>query len=262
MLTAGGPAGRLLSAVFRWSYRRASYVVSLGPTMTRRLLKKGVAETRIREISNWATGDTGVVRGESNRLRSDWGLTGKFVLLYSGNLGVAHEIQTLIRAVALALPRVPHLSLVFIGKGGRLEEARQLARELSLERSVSFEKFVPFNLLPHSLGLADLAVVTLRPGFEGLVVPSKLFGHMARGVPTLYVGPHESDVALLIERSGGGVSVANGDIESLAESIAALAVDPDRLRRMGEAAQAYYRQKFRQEIGIGSYLNLVRSVIG
>jgi colanic acid biosynthesis glycosyl transferase WcaI len=119
---------------------------------------------------------------------------------------------------------------------------------------------VPFSLLPQTFGIAHLGVVTLLPGFDGLVVPSKLLGNMARGVPTLFVGPEGSDVDLFIRESGGGLSVANDDIDGFARCIAEIAGRPDRLREMGIAAQRYYTNTLTQSIGIARYAQLLSTV--
>jgi glycosyltransferase involved in cell wall biosynthesis len=260
MLREGALATRVLRRLFGWAYRRARAVVSLGPVMTDRLLAKGVSRERIVEICNWATGEETVVRGAGNRLRSAWGLDGCFVLLYSGNLGIAHDVETPLRAMQLLRERLPNLRLVFVGKGSRLEQARALATELELDDVVQFHGFVPLELLPHSLGMADAALVTLLPGFEGLVVPSKLLGYMARAVPTLYVGP-DSDVARLVAQSGGGACVAAGDIAGFARSVAQWAVQPEALRAAGAAASAYYEARLSRTRGLAAYRQAVADAI-
>jgi colanic acid biosynthesis glycosyl transferase WcaI len=261
MLSRHSLPGRLLSRVFGWAYRRATCVISLGPCMTGRILHKGVPAARIREISNWATGDLEIVRGTANQLLTEWNLQNKFVLLYSGNLGVAHDCETILRAVAEARASLPQLRLVIIGKGGRIPEMDGLVRERGLADVVMFRPLVPPELLPQTLGVADLALVTLRPGFEGLVVPSKLLGHMARGVPTLFVGPEQSDVADLIARSGGGFSVRNGEWAAITARLVELANDKSALERMGTAAKAYYREFLSREIGLSSYRSVINQIV-
>jgi len=243
---------RSLSRLFAWAYRHASAVISLGPVMTERLLAKGVPRERVVEICNWATGDESVCRGPTNELRDAWNLSGRSVLLYSGNLGIAHDVETPIRAMAMLRSSVPDLVLVFIGKGSRLAEARALADELAIGDVVRFHDFVPFDLLPHSLGLADAALVTLRPGFEGLVVPSKLLGYMARSIPTLYVGP-DSDVARFVKASGGGECVGSGDIEKFVAVVERWMVDPLARSAAGANASSYYRQNLSREAGLDAY---------
>ena len=260
MMSERSMTGRLLRILFRWAYRRAQVVVSLGPTMTQRLLAKGVEPRALVEISNWATGDEGIVRGPDNQLREQWGLSGKFVLMYSGNLGIAHDMATPLHAVAAALDRIPELVLLFIGAGSRAREAQQLARKLGIEHAVMFKPFVSAELLPHSLGLADLALVTLLSGFEGLVVPSKLFGYMARAVPTLYLGP-PSDVSSYLEQSSGGLSFANGQHAAIANALVELRQSTDSLRQMGESAQRYYAERVARANGLARYSRMIADLI-
>ena len=261
MIGARSLRGKILKRVFGFSYRRARAVVSLGPRMTSRLLDKRVASTRICEISNWATGGLGLVTGSANCFTRDWGLTGKFVLLYSGNMGVAHDVDTVLRAIAAARTELSNLRLVIVGQGGRVAQAEQLAMDLGIRELVQFRSLVSADLLPQTLGIADIALVTLLPGFEGLVVPSKLLGHMARGIPTLYVGPRDGDVAQVIDRSGGGRNIVNGDVAGMAGLLVEMAQDPSRLREMGESAQRYYEAHLSRENGLRNYENLINRVL-
>src|SRR5450631_2911652 len=116
--------GRTLRRLFSWAYRRANRVVALGPFMRRRILEKGVAADRICTISNWATGDIRVVDVRENPLRREWGLGDRFVVLYSGNMGVGHEFETLLRGVRRAAADGAKVVAVFIGGGTRLPEVR------------------------------------------------------------------------------------------------------------------------------------------
>lgn len=251
--------GRLLARLFSWAYGRAARVVALGNVMARRLADKGVRPERIAIISNWATGDEEIVRDERNELRARWGLAGRFVILYSGNIGIAHDVETVIGALAQLLPRKPDLRLVFVGKGSRLADAKRAAEQAGVTHAVQFHGLVPVEMLPHSLGLADVALVTLREGFEGLVVPSKLLGYMARAVPTLYVGPY-SDVEQMLVDSGGGECVRNGDAHTLALKIQKLMEEPTRLTDMGMRAEAYYRSTLSRAQGLQKYSDLIESV--
>jgi len=252
-------AARVLNRVFAWAYGRATRVVSLGPVMSERLRLKGVERERIVTISNWATGEEHIVRGPENRLRREWGLEGCFVVVYSGNLGIAHDVETPIRALRECMAELPTLRLLFIGKGSRLSEAQKVAEECGVSAAVQFRPPVPLELLPHSLGLADVALVTLRRGFEGLVVPSKLLGYMARGVATIYIGP-PSDAQHLIDESGGGASVANGDVRALSDVYRRLVAEPAALSSMGLAAEEFYREQLSRTLGLQRYEAVIEEV--
>jgi colanic acid biosynthesis glycosyl transferase WcaI len=260
MLRRGSVQARMLERIFDWAYQSAERVVSLGPAMTQRLRAKGVHAERISEIPNWAAGPQEVVRGDANCLRREWNLEGKFVLLYSGNLGVAHDIETPILALREAVKQRPEIRLVIIGKGVRIQEAKMLVERNALQDFVLFKSLVPMEMLPQSIGLADLALVTLGRDFAGLVVPSKLLGYMARGIPTLYVGP-SSEISSTLSDSEGGMNFANGQSAALADALIASATRQEALQKMGEAARHYYEERLTREVALERYLRLVDTLV-
>ncbi len=144
----------------------------------------GVAPEKIRLISNWA--DASVLKPvlhEENDLRRVWGLDGKFVVGYSGNLGRAHEYETLIDAIARLEddpPSGPPVVWLFIG-GGALYEEFALQTSRRHLTSVVFKPYQSRDMLSQSLSAADVHLVSLRPELEGLIVPSKFYGITAVG---------------------------------------------------------------------------------
>jgi glycosyltransferase involved in cell wall biosynthesis len=260
LLPADSLINKFLFWIFRWSYARAQRVVSLGPVMSRRLITKGVDAGRIVEISNWATGTPGIVRGEQNTLRKKWGLQNRFTLVYSGNLGIGHEFHTLLAGFACARRTVTSLSLVIIGDGSRLTEVRNEALQLGLSKSIVFADLLPAAMLPESLGLADLALVTLRPGFEGLMVPSKILSYMSRGVPVLYIGP-PSDIDFYLSRCNCGVSVRTGDVQGVAREIVSLHANAERRNSLGSQGRRHYNDELSRERGLSKYEALIRSCV-
>jgi glycosyltransferase involved in cell wall biosynthesis len=252
--------GRTLARLFGWAYRRATRVVVLGSFMRERVRRKGVRSERIVTISNWATGALGRQHGADNQLRIQWGLTHRFVILYSGNIGVGHEFDTFLEGVRRAAVTHDELSVVFIGAGSRLDEVRVLVRSRGLEQRVMFRDFVAADALPLSMGLADLALVTLRDGFEGVIVPSKLFGYMARGIPTLYVGP-PSDVAEAIETADCGACCRPGESAAVAEALCRAMESEELLGRWSQNAQSYYRRHLSRELAVHQYMDLARTAI-
>jgi glycosyltransferase involved in cell wall biosynthesis len=252
LLAKGGTVARAVAGIFAWSYRSACAVIALGPSMADRIRAKGVPDGRVIEISNWATGDLGVVRGTDNPMRTVFGLGDDFVLVYSGNLGLGHEFDTLLQGVAVARRQVPSLRVLFFGSGARLEEVRKLVASLGLDCCTSFAPPVPGEQLPQTLGLADLGIVTLRAGFQGLMVPSKLLGYMARGIPVLYIGP-PGDASGLLSRHQCGFCVRNGDAEGVAQAILEAWSGKDRLGAMGSAGRRAYESSLSSEHALSRY---------
>jgi colanic acid biosynthesis glycosyl transferase WcaI len=155
---------------------------------------------------------------------------------------------------------VPSLRVVFIGRGSRLAEVRQRVNQLGIDAIVRFSDLLPAHRLPESFGIAHLAIVTLQPGFAGLVVPSKLQGYMARGLPVLYIGP-DSDIDRFVTRSRGGVCLRCGDVQGVATALIDLARNPDRLAMLGRSARQFYDAEFTGQRGLACYEAVIRSLL-
>ena len=260
---AMGPVYRFMKVLRDRSLRAADMNVVLGDRMAERVLALGVAPEKIRLISNWA--DARVLRPvlhEENDLRRAWGLDGKFVVGYSGNLGRAHEYETLIDAIARLEddpPSGPPVVWLFIGGGALYEEfALQTARRHLT--SVVFKPYQSRELLSQSLSAADVHLVSLRPELEGLIVPSKFYGITAVGRPALFIGDTDGEIARLIARYDCGVTVAPGDGAALARAVHDLAEDPERRMQLGKNARAAFEASFEQSIAVKQWHQLLTSI--
>lgn len=260
---AMGPLYRFMKVLRDRSLRAADMNVVLGDRMAARVLALGVAPDKIHLIPNWA--DARVLKPVlhvENALRSDWGLNGTFVVGYSGNLGRAHEYETVIDAIALLEdhpPPGPPIVWLFIGGGALYDEfARRSARRHLT--SVVFKPYQSRDMLSQSLGVPDVHLVSLRPELEGLIVPSKIYGILAVGRPAIFIGDADGEIARLIARHDCGVTVAPGDGVALARAACDLADDPERRRQLGENARAAFEGSFEKSIAVKQWQTLLTSI--
>ena len=179
---------------------------------------------------------------EPNPLRGEWGLDGKFVVGYSGNLGRAHEYGTLL-AAAEALRDERDMVFLFIGGGASMDGLRAEAGRAG-SGICCFGHTSPTSALRESLAVPDVHLVVLRPEMEGLIVPSKFYGIAAAGRPTIFVGSLEGEIAGLLAEGEAGFSVAMGDGEGLADAILRLRDDPEFRERMGRNARRLCEERF------------------
>jgi colanic acid biosynthesis glycosyl transferase WcaI len=257
----GGTLARALEKLRDRSLQSAACNVVLGERMREFLLGRGLEPERIRVIENWADGDAIRPRAEaSNRLRVEWGLQGKFVVGYSGNMGRVHEFGTILGA-AEALRRRVDIVFVFIGGGKHREWIEEEARRRGLG-NVQFRPYQSRERLAESLSVPDLHLVSLRPELEGLVVPSKFYGIAAAGRPTIFVGAREGEIAGKLRRFDCGVAVEQGDAEGLAAAIRGLADDFGTRERMGRNARAAFEANWEKRIACGKWLRLIEQVQG
>ena len=179
------------------SLRGAVMNVVLGERM-RALVRAAVPDARVEVIHNWVDGEAIVpVAAASNALRAEWGLADKFVVAYSGNMGRAHEFETILEA-ADSLRDDARIVFVFIGGGHQRARLETQARARNLQ-NVVFKPYQAQDRLAQSLGAADLHLTTMLPAMEGLIVPSKIYGILAAGRPTLHVGDPGGEIAAILE---------------------------------------------------------------
>lgn len=203
---------RPLQPLRNWSLRRAKANVVLGDLMAARVPKATV-------IHNWADASLKPIP----RTKTD------LTIGYSGNLGRAHEVETIIAAMQL----MPDVRFVFTGGGARLERVKREAGA-----NVSFRPYAARDKLGESLSSVDAHLVSLQPALEGLIVPSKLYGILAVGRPVIFIGSKDGEVARIIRECRCGLVVEPGDAEGLARAIRN--VDS----AMGARGRAMYESRF------------------
>jgi glycosyltransferase involved in cell wall biosynthesis len=251
-----------LRAVRNASLRCADMNAAIGELMAERLVSLGVKRNRIAVISNWA--DTDAIRPlavAQNKYRSDWNLTGKFVIAYSGNLGRAHDIETLLGAIAvMAKPpaRAAGVCWLFIGGGARYQQLKRETERQGYD-NVVFHPYQSRDALAESLSVADVHIVSLLPELEGLIVPSKIYGIAAAGRPAIFIGCPKGEVARLITQYDCGAVVAIGDVLALVETINAFARDRDLCRAMGDRARAMCEENFNKTKAIATWQRLIEA---
>lgn len=230
------------------SLLRADQNIAIGELMRDRILKQGVCPENITVVPNWADGTAVVPRTATNPLRKEWQLDGKFVVGYSGNLGQAHEIETLLGAIQ-QLSSDPSVVFLFIGGGALLDELKTRLGKEGVS-SCLFQPYQPREQLPLSLTLPDVHLVILKPELEGLIVPSKIYGVMSAGKPMLYIGDKEGEVASLVIKHGIGGVVAEGDSGMLVSQILKMKETPESLTAMGNASRRLFDQRYSREMSL------------
>jgi glycosyltransferase involved in cell wall biosynthesis len=236
-----------------WSLRRARVNVALSESMAKHL-QGGPLPQRTSIVHNWADAALHPVPRDANALRREWQLGEAFVAGYSGNLGRAHDAETLSGAIE-ALSGDPRIRFLFIGGGAKMKEIRQ-------RPNVELRPYQPRERLSESLSAADVHLVSLHPSLEGLIVPSKFYGVLAVGRPVIYIGARDGDLARLILEHDLGIVVAPGGSEALALAIAELAADPSRAVAMGARGRALYESRFAPPIALAAWEQILTEASG
>jgi len=252
-----GPVGRSLARVRDRSLRAAKFNIVLGERMREHVLHRGIDPERVVLIPNWSDDDIIVpVPHANNPLRVEWNLCDRFVVGYSGNLGRAHEYQTLLEAAQL-LKNEPEIVFLFIGDGHHISELKNQVAVLGLSKSFQFRPYHRRADLALSLGVADVHWLSLRPELEALVVPSKFYGIAAAGRPAIAVTAPDGEIARLVSRHECGVQVSPGDSGGLARAILELRNDLPRRERLGANARLVSKSHFAKSASLTAWSQLL-----
>lgn len=219
------------------AWRSADACVTLGADMAGVLRAAGVSDRRIHVVPNAApAGLQPQPPAAGQELRAAWGLLGRFVVQYSGNLGRVHDLAVVLQVAELLRGR-PEIVFLFVGAGARRAPLEAEARRRNLA-NVRFMPPQPRAKLAASLAVGDVHLVTLRPGCEQLVFPSKLAGIFAAGRGVIFIGPPQCEVARQVRASGAGLVFSAAQPAAIAASIETLARSPHEVGRLAEHATA------------------------
>lgn len=250
----------LLVWIRDWTVRRAAANVVLGVRMAEELERLTAShKVAVHVISNWADGTRiRPIEPEASTLRKQWGFARKFVVGYSGNLGRAHDVETVI-AAASRLRNEPDVVFSFVGGGHHFPRLERARGEGGLT-NVVLRGYVRTEQLRESLGAADVHLVTLNPALEGLIVPSKFYGIAAAGRPVIFIGDRNGEIASLVAEHGCGIAVAPGDAEALVAAILELRSSPEKRRAMGARARAAFEANWDKPIALRRWDALIREI--
>jgi colanic acid biosynthesis glycosyl transferase WcaI len=245
---AGGFADRVIGAFADYSRRFADGIIALGECMKDRLVGRGIPQERIFVADNWADGSA--IQPLARVSSAD-----QLVLLYSGNLGLAHDLSTITSSIA-SLKDDSRFHFLFVGSGGRRAELSAFVEERGI-RSVELRPYVQRQSLSESLSAGDIGLVTQRDACCGSVVPSKVYGLLAAGRPVLFIGPAAATPARIIARFACGWHIDVGDDGQLTALLQHLADHPEEVQRAGLAARRALLEHFDLPHGVERILTVL-----
>ncbi len=251
---------RLWDAVNCRIWKQAQKVIVLSPSMKDRVVAKcPEIRDKIAVIHNWADPKQIVpIAKNQNWFAKSFNLVDTFTVLYSGNMGCCHDVETILE-VAILLQHEP-IQFVFIGNGAKRQAFCLRANQLGLCNC----QFLPYQdkqNLPYSLTACDLSLVSISPGMEGLVAPSKLYAALATERPIAVICEQHSYLRAILSDAQCGKAFNNGDAEGLAGFIRQLAAETELAKQMGQAGRRYLLSHFTPELIAKQYSTLLYEAV-
>lgn len=250
---------RALRWVSKSLYQRASKIISLGEVMNERLIEGGADPDKIVTVHNWVPREVVVPKPrEASLVRQAWSLNGTPTVMYSGNIGLGHDLSPFIQAAA-RLEKEIDFRMLIVGKGKGRVPMEELCKEQG-SKSVSFYPPQALESLADTLAAGDIHLVSQRLGTQGLIVPSKVYGVLAAGRPTVFVGPEDCEPAQIFRACGSGEVVPPGNVEAATASLRHLLLDSDLRTEMGTRARNYYESHFGRAKSTGLSADTIEGV--
>jgi glycosyltransferase involved in cell wall biosynthesis len=250
---------RALHALVGLGLRNADRVVAIGETMQTRLVAKGVDPDRIVVIRNWVDATELVPTPKDNEWARQHGLADKFVVMHSGNVGHAQNLDVLVRA-ATFLRDLDDLRFVIIGGGARRIELAELGKRLEADQ-VQFLPYQPREVLSESLAAADMHFIGLAHGLSGYVVPSRMNGVLSVGRPVIVAADTESEIVRIVEDARCGIVIEPGRPELLAAAIRQARNGAYDLAEMGRNGRAYVEREIDRSVSVARYRELLDEML-
>lgn len=237
---------RAVGLLADFSRHQSDGIIALGECMKDRLVRRGISPDKIAVADNWAD-------GAAVQPMERPGSPEKLVLLYSGNLGLAHDLDTIAGAMA-ALKTSDRFSFIFAGGGPRTQQLRACCEHEGIV-AAEFRPYVQRASLGESLCAGDIGLVTQNDACCGAVVPSKVYGLLAAGRPVLFIGPAEATPARIIRSFSCGWHIDCGDVPRLVALLTYLAENRAAVHAAGNRAREALLEHYDLPIGVARICN-------
>ncbi len=248
-----GAVASTLRRASTWSLKRYDGIVAVGSCMKTRFKQRGFGDLQVTVIPNWSLAQNGDSPPDASGFRKAHGWEDRFVVMYSGNLGLAHPFEGIIDAIHRLRARQPRIFFVLVGQGPQLAAVRE---KLGDADNVQLLPHQPIALLATCLRAADVHLASMFEQTCGLVVPSKVYGIITAERPCVFLGPAESEAARLLKENGCGVVLASSDGEALADLLVGWSETPSLMEKMRENAR-----KLAPELGLRPALAAFQQVL-
>lgn len=242
----------IIRSLLRKVYQNADQVIVLGSCMKQRLQDSpwNVPSDRIGVIPNWADCESITpVDPANNDFRETHGLTDRFVVMHSGNMGLTQRLDVMVDATAH--PAWPeNATLLLVGGGASKDRLQQQVADLGPEATarVRFMDYQPREQLGQSLSAADLHVVSMHEKITGCLCPSKLYGILAAGRPLLAIASDGTDLCQTVQHHHLGWTCAPGNVECVANLVAEAAVDHEKRLAVGRTCRVIAESKYDRSV--------------
>lgn len=249
---------RFFRALERFAYRTADIVTVHSEGNQKMLLEQNpTISSKLRILHNWVDVDHHAASETGVDYRKQWDIKQKYVAVFAGVMGPSQYLE-LILGVAERMQEQADLLFLLVGDGKEKERLQQIANDKNLN-NVRFEGFISRDTYPDLLNACNIGLVCLSPQNQTPVVPGKILGHMAAGLPVVAFLHTASDGHALITAAQCGVSANSGDLSACVNAMKSMIEDTLACNNMGQAGKRYAIEHFSKQACVSQLIDLLKN---
>jgi glycosyltransferase involved in cell wall biosynthesis len=240
---------KFFKALERFAYR-TNDIVTVHSEGNRQLLLQQQPEfaDKIELLHNWVDVEHHGGEHVTVNFREKWALTQKHIAVFAGVMGPSQYLD-LILNIAEQMQDRTDLLFLMVGDGKEKERLQRIVTQKGLP-NVRFEGFISRDVYPDLLNVCSIGLVCLSPQNNTPVVPGKILGHMAAGLPVAAFLHTTSDAHAMIAEAACGVSANSANIDACVAAMRGLLADESKLNGIGQAGRRYAIEHFSKEVCI------------
>ncbi|MFC0475742.1 glycosyltransferase family 4 protein [Robertmurraya beringensis] len=258
----GGIIEKIMNYINKRVYKHASRVVAISNDMKQYMIRENLSLNagNIDVIPNWYNKDKveqkkTIGNTEFKKLKEDWPL----IVLYSGNMGTLQDMETILECLKLMMNR-KDVFFMFTGHGNKAEYVKNYINSNGINNAKVYG-FLLGQDYKDVLNIADVCLVSLAEGIEGLGVPSKTYGYLAAGKPVLAIMSDETDIACDLSKYNAGGNVSQGDYKGLERLILNYLNNPKQINTSGINARKLFNERYERVVCTNQYYRMITKVI-
>jgi len=250
---------RLWQRLFFNSLRKSAKVIVIGRDTREWVCQRCIeCEDKIEYIPLWQ--DNRLIfplKFESSKFVTEQNLSDKFVVQYSGNMGLWNEVATIGKAVK---QNIENVEFIVIGNGIRKKE---LLDEFSVEdqKNIKIFPFQPNEIFNDIISASHVHLVTLKEELAGIAVPSKIYGILAAGRPVIAMVPEHSEIAFIVKEENCGYVIKPDDLTGLYNAIQLLKSNENLAIKFGENSRKAFEKKYTTRIIAERYKTVLKQLV-
>ena len=245
------------------TFENSCAVYTIGDFMAKNLSKQfNPNKTKLKYIEvipPWAdTNKIKPIKKKDNPLAKKFNQINCVTVLYSGNMGISHDIKSILKAAKL-LKQKKNIKFLFIGEGEKFKSSLEFVKIEKLD-NVKVLSLQSENIIHFTLALGDISIVSLDKGAEGLMLPSKIYYYIATGSAVIGICEGKNDLAKSLIEGNFGITVNPGNYKKLAKTILFLAKNTSKLKKFRDNARSSSISKYSRKVCVDKFDKSLKSI--